>query len=431
MNTDNITNVVDNELCFGCGTCLAICPSDAIRMKFSPLGRLLPDVKNDACTHCGLCQKVCPGIDLSGDLSEALDASLMGHVESLSFAKSTDKSIFDNAQSGGAVTSTLSYLFESKLIDAALVVHQVQHEAKFKVVTRIEELLQCQSSQYTPVDLNSGLRDIANYEHAAIVGLPCHIEGIVKLKKTFPNRFNNIAYLLGLVCAGTLAQSCVEVTKRIGEPKIGKIAEDDTIYWRLKKYSNYDRADIAIVGPDGNARILDNNIRHICKHHLTAPRCKLCFDKMNLYSDIVFGDCWGLTGEDTKGGGNIIISRTTKGSEVIAKMCESGLLVSRPCSIDEVSKGQGIHKKKRTVEKVLAIYQQRSLLTPGWAKSAIFSKEESIDKSQSKEIDCFIKRDKLPSEVALKEVTSKVKTKLVFKKFTAKVRKAIGYKKNS
>ena len=431
MSDDTIKTVVENELCFGCGTCKAICPSEAIHIEFSPLGRLLPTVKEELCIHCGLCLKTCPGIDLAGDLSETIDASLMGHIENVLFAKSSDPSIFDNAQSGGGVTATLFYLIERERIDAAMLVHQVNHEAKYRIVTKKEDLFDCQSSQYTPVDLNSGLKNITTFQHVAVVGLPCHIEGIAKLKKAFPERFSNIEYLLGLVCAGTLGQACVEVTKKIGEPKIGKIAKDEKIYWRLKKYSNYNRAEIAIVGATGVPRILDNNIRHICKRYLTSPRCLLCFDKMNLYSDITFGDCWGVTGDDTKEGGNIIISRTKKGDELLSDLTSHGILVHRPCSTDEIKKGQKISKKKRTVEKVLAVYKKKSFRFPGWAESAVFTVDDSQDKHLATSISNFIMRDKLSPEVAVKSITSKVRTMLFIKKITGKIRKTIGYKKNA
>ena len=424
MNTDNIQATVDNELCFGCGSCQSLCPSQAIQMKFSALGRLLPSIDEGTCTHCGLCLKACPGIDVGGELAEADIASLMGNIDTFWFAKSTNKTIFDNAQSGGGVTETLSYLFDTQRIDAALVVGQERHKAAAKVVTEKSGLLSCQSSQYTPVSLDSELEALANYEHVAVVGLPCHIEGITKLKKAFPDKYSNIVYLIGLICAGTLAQSCVEVTKNIGEPEIGEIKETDTIYWRSKKYSDYKRSDIAIVGIDDSHRILDNHIRHLAKHQLTAPRCRLCFDKMNLFSDITFGDCWGVSGEDTKDGGNVILCRTAESSALIAEMAQQGRLSCRPCTLDEIKHGQGLSQKKNTVEKMLSVYRAKGLQTPGWAKA--FTASATTDKQLTKEVDDYMARDNGDSAKAVDNITAKVKKQLFFKKITGKIRKAIG-----
>ena len=421
---DNIITTVKNELCFGCGSCVTVCPVQAVQMHFSPLGRLLPTVDVDRCTHCGLCLRICPGIDMSGDLSEAIDASLMGQAERPLFAKSTDQEVFANAQSGGAVTTTLAYLFDQGHIDAALVVGQEHQKAQYRVVTSKQELLNSQSSQYTPVDLNSALPNLVGYDSVAVVGLPCHIEGIVKLKKAFPDRFSNIHFLMGLVCAGALTQACVEVTRTIGEPKVGPITDDETIFWRLKKYSNYKRADIAIVSPNGNTRTLSNNIRLICKNFLTSPRCKLCFDKMNLYSDITFGDCWGIKGEDVKNGGNVIISRNETGQKIVTEMVARGLLDCRPCSIAEITQGQGIPNKKKTIEKTLAIYRKMKFELPGWAGK--FAPSESIDGKLMKKIGNFIKNDSTPNPKVLKRIVSKVKCLLLYKTITAKIRKTIG-----
>ena len=143
---------------------------------------------------------------------------------------------------------------------------------------------------------------------------------MTKLKDQFPQKYVNIDYMLGLICAGTLSQLMVDVLKEVGEKRIGVISENDQIKWRQKKYSNYQRADIAIIAPDESVRMLDNNIRHTAKEFLSTPRCMLCFDKMNLFADVVYGDSWGVSGDDTKEGSNVILCRTNKGKALIDEM---------------------------------------------------------------------------------------------------------------
>lgn len=392
---NTIKTVVDSNRCSGCGTCNAICPTHAIKMEFTTLGRLVPVIDETACVGCGQCSKVCPGNASTATMLDILGADFMGPVASTLFAKSTDKSIYENAQSGGAVTATLAYLFDHGRIDAALVVGQEQQKAQYRIVTTKQELFDCQSSQYTPVDLNSALPSLDKYEHVAVVGLPCHIEGIVKLKELFPERYANIEYLLGLICGGVLAQSCVEVVKRIAKKRIGD-TDDSRIYWRLRKYSNYKQAKVAFVDPQGTVKTLDNNIRLSCKVHLTPPRCRTCIDKMNVCCDIAFGDSWGITGDDTQGGGNVIIARTQKGQALVDEILASGSLTARPCPISEIAKGQHLAEKRQDLAKV-----------------------------HQKEIDTFLEREKGSTEEAVTAIAKKVSRRAAWKRLTGKIRKLL------
>lgn len=395
--SNNIITVVDNNLCSGCGTCNGICPAHAIRMEFTTLGRLVPVVDEETCVKCGLCLKVCPSDGLDEHINAVIDDNLMGHVESALFAKSTDKDIFENAQSGGAVTTTLVYLFDQGRIDAALVVGQEHQKAQYRIVTTKQGIFDCQSSQYTPVDLNSALPELAKYAHVAVVGLPCHIEGISKLKNLFPERYSNIEYLLGLICGGVLAQSCVEVVKQVAKKKVGPIDDDSRIYWRLRKYSNYKQAKIAFVDRHGSVKTVDNNVRLSCKVHLTPPRCKRCIDKMNLFGDIVFGDSWGITGDDTKGGGSVIITRNAKSKALLEEMLDNGCLTGRPCPISQIAKGQ--HLAERGQAKTNTAYQE--------------------------EIDTFLMREKGTTNEAVAVISKKVSKRAAWKRFTGKIRKLL------
>ncbi len=50
---------VNQDVCSGCGVCVAVCPFDAIRLEKSEkgLGTIIDDLK---CKRCGLCMTACP-----------------------------------------------------------------------------------------------------------------------------------------------------------------------------------------------------------------------------------------------------------------------------------------------------------------------------------------------------------------------------------
>ena len=47
--------VVDDDLCYGCGACIGLCPTNALSMK-----GLLAIVEQAQCTYCELCIPSCP-----------------------------------------------------------------------------------------------------------------------------------------------------------------------------------------------------------------------------------------------------------------------------------------------------------------------------------------------------------------------------------
>ncbi|MCL2218410.1 MAG: 4Fe-4S binding protein [Chitinispirillia bacterium] len=51
--------IADPEKCDECGTCISVCPHDAI-----VLGKVLR-ISEDRCTSCGICVNICPFAALS------------------------------------------------------------------------------------------------------------------------------------------------------------------------------------------------------------------------------------------------------------------------------------------------------------------------------------------------------------------------------
>lgn len=55
-----ITKKVQTELCFGCGSCAAVCPVKAINMVRDKYGFLRPQVDEKICVNCNQCVEHCP-----------------------------------------------------------------------------------------------------------------------------------------------------------------------------------------------------------------------------------------------------------------------------------------------------------------------------------------------------------------------------------
>ena len=63
--------VVDEDRCFGCAACVALCPVDALSLQ-----GLLAIVVESSCTHCELCIPSCPVFALDIVEEVVLEVSL-------------------------------------------------------------------------------------------------------------------------------------------------------------------------------------------------------------------------------------------------------------------------------------------------------------------------------------------------------------------
>jgi coenzyme F420 hydrogenase subunit beta len=57
-----IDSIVGEGLCTGCGTCIGVCPKEAITLTNNKAkGIYLPKRDREKCNLCGVCYAVCPG----------------------------------------------------------------------------------------------------------------------------------------------------------------------------------------------------------------------------------------------------------------------------------------------------------------------------------------------------------------------------------
>jgi len=86
VRVEAITAMVDPRICKGCGTCVLVCPFDAIELKESKIkgleGKIVSEVNAALCKGCGLCAAACPNraIQQRG----FTDAQLLSMVNALS-----------------------------------------------------------------------------------------------------------------------------------------------------------------------------------------------------------------------------------------------------------------------------------------------------------------------------------------------------------
>lgn len=391
----NIQIVSDAFMCSNCGACKVICPKDAISFVCNPLGRMYATV-NEHCINCSLCVKVCPSLDIH-EMNKTFRDKYVGEIRKVYVGKSANIDFYKNAQSGGACVTILDYLFETQAIDCAVVCRMSFGKTPTVqpvVLNDRKQLCECQKSCYTPVDLLSALKGTLNKESVAIVGLPCHIQGVEALMRN-SKRYSNIKFKIGLICDRTLCGGIQNVMLSYFGGGLAKII------WRRKdafvggKYYPYKDAPVTIMYENGKEYVMPNYYRFVLKDYFTSPRCRVCYDKLNSFSDIVLGDPWGMSGIDWQKGESVIIVRNQRAQNLINSIVLDKKLILSEREIIEVLKGQHIEERRRDV----SAYSLALQFIPIKIKSYLYAQEDAAGLSTEelflarREIELFISRD--------------------------------------
>lgn len=403
MEKTNIQKVSDALLCSNCGACKAVCPKDAISFSTTSLGRMFA-VVNDSCIDCGLCVQVCPSLDRAG-LHEEYPDRFIGDIKKVYVGKSTNDTIYLNAQSGGVCTAIISFLFDTNSIDCAVLCKMEYGNppiVKPVIIENKEPLIDCQKSCYTPVDILSALKGTDKKKSIAIVGLPCHIQGVESLMRKL-KKFHNIRYKIGLICDRTLCGGIQNVITSFGQKSEVKIA------WRNKTPRTiegieycYKNAPVTLSSLSGKEYVIPNTYRFALKEYFTSPRCRVCYDKLNSFSDITLGDPWGMSDVDWKNGSSVIITRTAAGEQLINDMIKADSLSLNEHNKEELIRGQRIEERRKTV----AHYSKALQVIHVKIDSYLYKQNRELNNKtvkEEKELKDFMRRDVMTEEEILRK----------------------------
>jgi coenzyme F420 hydrogenase subunit beta len=348
-NNKTISQVVKDELCTGCGTCVALCPNEAIKLTLNEKkGIYIPQLNEEKCSNCGTCFKVCPGhsvdfktLNLEIFGKEPKDI-LIGNYLNCYVGHSTDYNIRYNSASGGLVTQLLIFVLEEGIIDGALVTRMKKDnplEPEPFIARTREEIIEASKSKYCPVPANIALKQILESKEGkkfAVVGLPCHIHGVRKAEQINKNLKEKIVLHLGIFCSNTptfWATKFLFKKLNIREKDIKSISyrgkgwpggmsieiEDKTLFIPLFEY--YDTG---------------------FGQYFSPIRCKLCIDQTCELADISFADAWfsDIMSKD-KIGTSLVVLRKEHDTKILQNMLSTKRISIVETDAKKVLQSQG------------------------------------------------------------------------------------------
>jgi len=365
ISKENIEWVSKNYLCLSCGTCVAICPQNAISMTEIVSGLLVAKVNDSKCIRCGQCVDICPGIYLKkGLLSPKIDP-FKGQIISTFCGQATDEKIVSEGQSGGVTTALLCYLIDERLVNDVLVT-QMQDDGSLRTRTVITaekyEIYRAQGSKYCPTAANAVIPKgyITSGRKIAVVGLPCHIHGIRNMQMHYVGKQNDKLIAVGLICEHILSYRAIDYLI-----KLAGVNRDNIKYFkfRSKQWRGWP-GDIYFQTFDGIHKYVPKSYRLMIKNLFTPIRCRLCFDKMNILSDLVMGDAWGV--REDKYGHSIIIARTDRGKDILLSAQKAGVIKIVPVDPELILKRQAVEKKRLNWTAYMEAYKKSGGRVPNF-----------------------------------------------------------------
>ena len=321
----NVQRIYDDGLCMQCGTCAAMCPAGAIDLAWDVRVGYRLTVSEPPCTDCGACLEVCPGpgLDFTAGAwwrarnEDAPSRDYLGPWRGLWFGWAADPAVRHAGASGGVATALLAGALETGLVDAVVAVGTDPSnplEATAVVCQTPAAVAACRGSKYNVVAVNTLLRRVLDEPgRYAVVGLPCHVQGLRLAQRRSRRLRERVVLSLGIFCGLT------------NEPRATAI---------LARQAGLDPTELKSVsyrGPGwpGGLRFETRDGRVRWRDYpdyfdrfawaLMPPRCRICPDSLAELADISVGDAWLDRFEGSDGVSDVVV-RTPAGERLIAEL---------------------------------------------------------------------------------------------------------------
>ena len=378
----NISDLIDNAFCIGCGACSVASPKISLNMNsngfYRPLinSPLTIQENEKAITICPFSDNSWNEDQLAEELMSELPhhAPVAGKYLSSSIISLNDESIRLQSTSAGFTTWILEKLMQSQEIDGVIHVSEYTNNGvsspcySFSISNTISDIRAKSKTRYYPVEMSHVLKRISNDNLIyAIVGLPCFIRAIQNMRRTDVFWRNKIKFTISLFCGHLKSAHFTSHILNSAGVKRNKVSDLD---YRAKSpnwvASNY----ISAVSTRTNTNYIDLNKIPAGSWATGAFKyfaCNFCDDIIGETADISIGDAWMLPYKNDWKGHNNIIARNTFIQELISKGSKEGELNVIEESIDFCTYGAakgGITDRRDGLAYRLSIMDSQNLHRP-------------------------------------------------------------------
>ncbi len=339
-------NVLDTQLCTGCGACVSLCPYQAIYNDRT--------VQLHYCDLTeGKCHVYCPRTPTDFEslrqlLFDAKDLTQeIGAVKAYYLTRAADPEIRDAGQHGGTVTALMELALSEGLIDAALVSSGNNQYLRYGTLAADKHTIHKSAGvKFTVSPMVAAFNQFVR-EHkgrAGVVATPCQALALAKMKldrdKYETGKIKQLQLVIGLYCGWALSME-----------KFSALLTQKSI-----KIDDIKRMDI----PAGK-NILEiytaNGIKQISFDAAQAcirEACNYCADSTAEYADIAVGAArFGGTVDEQRGWNQLIV-RSHRGKDLIDLAVKRGVLEIKEAPAESLRelKVAAMEKKKSALKNI-------------------------------------------------------------------------------
>ena len=342
---NNITEIVKDNLCVGCGSCIA---NTSFKMIWSEQGFLIPEntdnLESDSAKYCPFNASSKYSLDEDQLAKEFLTNNYhdfkIGSYENTYSGFS--KKFRETSSSGGIATYIFEELLKNKIVDHLFIVKEYNGSYMYQWFNEVDSISSISKTRYIPVTLENLFKEISSKDgFIAVSGVACFLKA-VRLRQHFDPIFKEkIKFLVGIICGGLKSRSFTEFLA-------SKSGLEDNIY-RNQEYRIKDPNSLAsdysfgAFGKNGEFKQIkmvglgDMWGTGLFKSHA----CDFCTDVTTELADISLGDAWLPEYRSDGLGTSIIITRSFLADDII-----NNGIISQELAVQKISKEKIIQSQK-------------------------------------------------------------------------------------
>lgn len=325
------------NFCQQCGTCLFICPVNALSAELRKNGISEIIIDNKKCILCQKCIIVCPANKM-----EASNAGLnLLKKKGYYLAYNQNVEVRSNASSGGVARTLIVEGLKSGIIDGAYSLKQKLIypfcEGEFYSKDNSPDYQDIPNSVYHPVLINQNLNRITKTNRLMVIGTSCQLKGVNHALK---GKFNELIK----VCIFCKQQKSFESTRFLAKISGTKISMDKnyTINYRGSGWPGTVKINQAELDWDIAARI------PFGRRLWTVPGCNICSNPFGEEVDLTLMDPWKI--EKENGHGKTLTIVHTEAGEALLESISNLILEVKPYSeIEEAFDLKDIRRKQQLI----------------------------------------------------------------------------------
>lgn len=356
-----LQEVLESDLCSGCGMCAAVLGPERARMALSGPGYLRPRLSGAPTPEeDALIADICPGSQVELPAGPTPGRPEWGPMRLVAVGHAVDPGLRHSASSGGALSAALEHLLASGQARYVLQVAASEDVPWLNRVVRsgaVEDVRLASGSRYAPsAPLELLISCLEQGEPFVVVGKPCDISALRAYARHDPRVDRLVPAMVAFMCGGVPSAHGV----RLLVEKMGADPEE-VVAFRFRGEGWPGRAKALTASGGSHAMSYNESWGGVLSKHVQL-RCKICADGVGMSADVVCADAWygdasGYPSFEEQEGRSLVVGRTPKGAALIEAAAAAGRLAIEPLDAREIDRMQPyqLRRIRLTLSRLLAM----------------------------------------------------------------------------